>query len=341
MYKEQGGSELMEAGRWTAATLLQVSSSYWEACTLHAGVKLDVFSNIGNSEFRANQIAEMLNCDPRGMEVLLNALSAMGLLTKNPEGLYSNTTSSKILLVKDSERYIGHILMHHHHLVEPWSRLDKAVSTGGPVRMAKVMDDVERESFLMGMFNMAMAIAPGLAEKVRFEGRRHLLDLGGGPGTYAIHFCKANPGLEATVYDLHSTRPFAEKTIHRFGLSDRIGFSEGNYITDDIDGKYDVIWLSHILHGESPDHAASIIKKAVSVLEKKGLLLIHDFILNDTLDGPLFPALFSLNMLVNTKGGRAYSDKQIRDMMSESGLGSIKRLPFKGPNDSGILSGIL
>jgi predicted O-methyltransferase YrrM len=331
----------METGRWTAGRLLQVSSSYWEACTLHAGVKLDVFSIIGDNEFSADQMAEMLNCDIQGIKVLLNALSAMGLLKKNPKRYYSNTDSAKSLLVRESERYIGHILMHHHHLVEPWSRLDKAVGTGGPVRFHKALDDVERESFLMGMFNMAMGIAPELAEVVRLSGRRRLLDLGGGPGTYAIHFCKANPGLHGTVYDLDSTRPFAEKTISRFGLSDRITFMEGNYLADDIDGRYDVIWMSHILHGEGPDQAASIIKKAVSVLEENGLLLIHDFILNDTLDGPLFPALFSLNMLVNTKGGRAYSEKQIRDMMSESGLSSITRLPFKGPNDSGILSGNL
>ena len=331
----------MEKGHWTAGRILQVSSSYWEACTLHAGIKLDIFSFIGNTGFSADQIAEKLDCELQGMTVLLNALTAMGLLIKNPEGLYSNSDPAKLLLVRDSMSYIGHIVMHHHHLVEPWSKLDKAVRSGGPVRVRAERSQVERESFLMGMFNMAMAIAPEVAGLVKLEGRRQLLDLGGGPGTYAIHFCRTNPGLKATVYDLETTRPFAEKTISRFGLSERISFMEGNYLTDEITGRYDVIWMSHILHGEGPEEAAGIVRKAVSVLKKNGLLLIHDFILNDTLDGPLFPALFSLNMLVNTDGGRSYSEKQIREMMMEYGLDSITRLPFKGPNDSGILSGRL
>lgn len=331
----------MEKDGLTAGRLLQVSSSYWGACTLHAGVKLDVFTCIGDDELSAGRIAESLACEPRGLTFLLNALCAMGLLVKKTSGLYSNSDSAKILLVRESDGYIGHIIMHHHHLVEPWARLDKAVRTGGPVRARKALDGVERESFLMGMFNMAMGLAPTVAELVDLAGKRRLLDLGGGPGTYAIHFCKAFPGLEATVYDLEATRPFAEKTIDRFGLSSRISFVEGNYLSDNIEGRYDVIWMSHILHGEGPDDAAGIIQKAVSVLEEKGVLLIHDFLLNDDLDGPLFPALFSLNMLVNTERGRAYSEKQIRDMMAECGLGSITRLPFIGPNDSGILSGAL
>jgi len=59
----------------------------------------------------------------------------------------------------------------------------------------------------------------------------------------------------------------------------------------------------------------------------------------DTFDGPLFPALFSLNMLVNTEKGRAYSGDQIKGMLEKEGLKNIRRLSFKGPNESGIISG--
>ena len=59
------------------------------------------------------------------------------------------------------------------------------------------------------MFNLAMNLAPVLVPKIDLSNRRHLLDLGGGPGTYAIHFCLNNPQLKATVYDLPTTRPFA------------------------------------------------------------------------------------------------------------------------------------
>jgi hypothetical protein len=231
------------------------------------------------------------------------------------------------------------MIMHHHFLVPAWQQLDQAVRTGRPQRHEGPITDRERESFLMGMFNLAMAIAPNLAKQIDLGGRHHLLDLGGGPGTYAIHFCTENPTLSATVYDLPATRPFAEKTVQRFGLSGRVRFEGGDYHEDEIPGTYDVAWLSHVLHAEGPRSCRRILGKAVSAMERGGILFVHDFILSDTFDGPLFPALFSLNMLVHTEKGRAYSEGQIRDMLLEAGLREIHRLPFRGPNQSGILSG--
>jgi len=273
----------MESKEWTAGEILGVSGSYWQACTLHAGVKLGLFTLISNEEIDAQGIGERLGCDVRGITMLLNALSAMGLVKKKQDK-YANTDASKSLLVKDSPRYIGYMIMHHHHLVEIWSRLDNAVRSGKPVREIGLRDKQELESFLMGMFNLAMGIAPQVAREIDLKGRKHLLDLGGGPGTYAIHFCLANPDLKATVFDLSATRPFAGKTIAQFGLSDRIGFVPGNYLEDEIEGTFDVAWLSHIFHGEGPDACQMIVEKTISAMAPGGLVLVHDFILNDTFD---------------------------------------------------------
>ena len=328
----------MKNMEWSKGKLLETSGSYWRTCTLHAGVKLDVFSLIGEDEISATEIAERSKCDVRGMTALLNALSAMGLLVKKDD-TYANTNAAKELLIKESPGYIGYIIMHHHHLVERWSRLDEAVRKGKPLRERGDRNEQELESFLMGMFNLATGIAPHVVKRIDLGDKTHLLDLGGGPGTYAIHFCRANPHLKATVFDLSTTRQFAEKTIARFGLSDRIDFIGGSYIEESIKGTYDAAWLSHIFHGEGPAECRMILDKTVSAMEKGGLIIIHDFILNDTLDGPLFPSLFSLNMLVNTDKGRAYSESQIKGLLQEAGLKNIRRLPFQGPNESGIICG--
>jgi len=321
--------------------ILKVSGSYWETCTLHAGVKLDVFTIIGKDHFRGEDVADKLNGVKRGVKTLLNALSAMDFLVKK-EDIYANTPLSYTFLSKNSSRYMGHIVMHHHNLIDSWSRLAVAVQTGRSVRhRATHTDEEKRENFLMGMFNLAMNLAPVLAPKVDLSGRRHLLDLGGGPGTYAIHFCMNNPQLKATVYDLPTTRPFAEKTIAKFNLQDRIDFKQVDYLEEEIEGIYDVTWLSHILHGEGPEECRKIIGKAVSALEPGGMILIHDFILNNSMDGPLFPALFSLNMLLGTPSGRSYSEKQIEDMLSDAGVREIRRIFFESPNDSGIITGIV
>jgi len=331
----------MESDEWTLEKLFGVSESYWQSCALHASVKLELFTLIGNTEVGEDEVAVKLpNVDFRGVTMLLNVMAAMGLLVKK-KGVFSNTAFSIKFLVKDSPQYLGHIILHYKDMVETWARLDQAVESGKPLRKPPPCEQKEWESFLMGMFNRAMGIAPGLAKQINLKDKTRLLDLGGGPGTYAIHFCLENPKLKATVYDLPMTMPFAKKIIEKFGLSDRIDFMPGDYLAENIPGNYDVVWLSHILHAFGSDTCQKIIGKAVSALQSEGLLLVHDFILNDTLDSPLFPTLFSLNMLLHTEKGQTYSIRQIKDMLGRAGLREIQRLLFRGHNDSGIIAGKL
>jgi len=322
---------------WNIGLLLSTSSGYWESSTLHAAVKLEIFTALGDEQLTTEEVGTKIGAKERGLAMLLNALTAMGLL-QHDDSRYKNTGFSRQYLVKGEPGYIGHIIMHHFHLVDAWAKLHEAVIQGGPVEKRSHGEEVERESFQMGMFNLAMAIAPTIAASINLEGKLHLLDLGGGPGTHAIHFCLANPGLKATIYDLKTTEPFAKKTTERFGVADRIDFVAGNFNADPIDGPYDVAWLSQILHSNSPEECQALIEKTVHALTPGGLILIHDFFLNDSMDGPLFPALFSMNMLLNNHG-RSYSEKEVGAMMQQAGVRDIHRLQFQAPNESAILCG--
>ncbi len=331
----------MKHEKWNPGTLLETSGGYWQTCALHAAVQLDVFTVMEDRRLSADDIAGKLQADPRALAMLLNALTAMNLLDKS-DGLYANTPEAGAFLSKSSPGYIGYIIKHHHHLVASWSQLDQAVVSGKAVRTrATFSSDDARESFLMGMFNMAMMLAPRIVPKIDLSNCGTLLDMGGGPGTYSIQFCLNNPGLKAVVFDLPTTRPFAEATIGKYGLSDRIRFQAGSYLKDPVEGRYDAAWLSHILHGEGPEDCRGIIQKAVAALSPGGMILIHEFILNNEMSGPLFPALFSLNMLIGTPSGQAYSEKQISDMLASAGVRDIRRISIDSPNDSGIIAGIV
>ncbi len=329
----------MKEGHWNPGTLLELSGYYWKTCALHAAVKLDVFSALDQAAVSAAEVAETCNCSGEAMQRLLNALTAMGLVSKDGDR-YTNTGSASNFLSRSSENYIGFMMMHHYHLVPSWHALDQSVITGQPIRQGASQSDEEwRESFLMGMFNMAMNLAPRVVPLLDLRHRTHLLDLGGGPGTYAVHFCQSNPELRATVFDLPTTRPFAEKIFSRFNMAERITFKAGNFIDDEIGQGYDVAWLSHIIHGESPSDSQKLIDKTVTSLKPGGMIVIHEFILDNDLTGPLFPALFSLNMLLGTAGGRSYSEAQLTEMLSNAGASNIRRITFDSPNDSSLILG--
>ncbi len=321
--------------------LLQLSGGYWATCALHAAVKLDLFTALADVAMSVPEQACLLAVDERGLGMLVRALVALDLL-EAAEGGYRCTSFSATYLSRNSATYMGYIILHHHHLVEGWSHLDEAVKTGAPVRRRSSHDvsDNERESFLMGMYNLASLLAPRVAQAIDLTGRSRLLDLAGGPGTYAIQFCLKNPELRADIYDLPTTRPFAEKVIGRFRLQERVSFVSGDLLNNPLGSGYDVVWISHLLHSESPADSARIVEKAAAALNPDGLLLIQEFVLDDQKTAPLFPALFSLNMLVGTVAGQAYSWQELTGMMAGAGLTGIRRLPLELPNGAGILAGI-
>ncbi|EKD36200.1 MAG: O-methyltransferase family 2, partial [uncultured bacterium] len=57
-------------------------------------------------------------------------------------------------------------------------------------------------------------------------------------------------------------------------------------------------------------------------------------------DGPEFPALFALNMLLGTENGRSYSRAEIFAMLESAGITDIVHHDFRTPNDSSVIGGI-
>jgi hypothetical protein len=84
----------MNIQEWNPGRLLELSGYYWKTCTLHAAVKLDVFTAIGDSHLGIEDIASNFGGDKRGVGMLLNALTAMNLLIKTDDQ-FSNTDAGK------------------------------------------------------------------------------------------------------------------------------------------------------------------------------------------------------------------------------------------------------
>ena len=318
--------------------ILGISGAYWKSLALHAGVRLDIFTVIGEARLGGAEIARRVGGDERGVTTLLEALAALGLLDRT-DGGFANTPAARTYLVRGSSTYIGFMVRHHANLVPSWNRLHEAALAGGPVRASASHGDAAGlEDFLMGMHGNSLGTAARAAREIDFGGRRRLLDLGGGPGTWAVQFALANPGLHATIFDLPTTRPFAERIVGEAGLADRVAFVSGDFTEDELPRGFDVAWLSHILHGEGPESCRAIIGKAAGALEPGGLILVHEFILDDSRTSPVFSALFSLNMLAGTPDGRSYSLSELSAMLTGAGARDVRLLPFMGPTESRVLA---
>src|ERR1035437_10180022 len=138
----------MATTEWSIPDLLQLSGGYWSTCALHAGVKLNIFSVLEVTPRTAAEVAQLRNSDPRGTAMLLDALTSLALLEKRDD-TYISTSFAATYLSKSSPAYMGHIIMHHHHLMAGWARLHEAVKSGGPIRERLTLgsDETVLESF--------------------------------------------------------------------------------------------------------------------------------------------------------------------------------------------------
>jgi SAM-dependent methyltransferase len=162
-------------------------------------------------------------------------------------------------------------------------------------------------------------------EKVRLENVGALLDLGGGAGTYLIAFCRRWPTIQGTLLDLPASIRIAREIIGKADVHKRVTFLEADYRKDGLGGPYDAAFVSNVVHTESESSLRDLLKKLHQTLNPGGRLILRDMFLNEDRTGPS-GALFSLNMLLNTDGGRCYSLHEMDGFLKDAGFGRIRVL---------------
>ncbi|HXG30372.1 MAG TPA: methyltransferase dimerization domain-containing protein, partial [Thermodesulfobacteriota bacterium] len=113
--------------------LSSISGGFVGARILQVAVKLGVFDVIGIQGSLPEEIASALGTNPRATELLLNALVALGALSKEG-GRFHNTEASLTYLVRTSPRYFGGMILFEEGLWDIWGRLEDSIITGKPAR---------------------------------------------------------------------------------------------------------------------------------------------------------------------------------------------------------------
>lgn len=268
----------------------------------------------------AGDIAGSLKTDPRATGILLDAIASLGLLRKTRDA-YRNTPLAKRFLLRSSSLYQGDMLRHADSLWKSWSGLDGVVRNGRPVPR----EGRDHDAFIRAMQNNSVLTAPGVVASLDLRGVRTALDLGGGPGTYGIEF--ARRGIEVTLFDLPDTMAIAREIVGASGVKG-VRFLHGDFHTDDIGTGYDLVLVSQILHSLSPEESIELLRKVRTALNPGGKAVIHEFALAENRAAPPSGALFSINMLVNTEGGRSYTPREMTGWLRTAGFrpARVKRL---------------
>lgn len=255
-------------------------------------------------------MASAIKADRRAVRTLLDALTGLGLLRKSG-GKYRNTPVASRHLVSGKPEYQGDIISHSETLWENWSALNEVMLTGLPARRAH-----DHRSFINGMHNIALLRVRETIKAIDLRGARTALDLGGGPGTYAIALAKR--GLDVTLFDMPETMRIARLNAKQAGV--KLRFRKGDFMADDIGKGFDLVLISQIFHAYSEEYNVMLLEKCRAALNPGGRVAVQEALISDDMTRPLRGALFAVNMLVNTVGGRCYSPGEMKRWLKKTGF---------------------
>ncbi len=318
--------------------LMRLVHGFEAAKILLVANDLELFRHL-DTERTAPNLAGTLEVDPRALELLMNALAALGLLEKHGDAFRNSEVTASCL---GDAGYRGHIFRHIHHCWDSWNDLAGVLRRGRPelVREDAILHDREEwnRDFIRGMDDVTRELAPQVVAQLDLGAARHLLDLGGGPGTYARAFLTVHPQLASvTIFDLPFALAVASERLAGFARRDDVQLAPGDFHADRLGSGFDVVWISQVLHSQDEAGCRDLLDKAVAALNRDGLLLVHEFLLDDARTAPLTAALFAVHMLVMTAGGRAYSGAEIAGWMRERGLVDIE--VRRVSDDTGVVKG--
>ncbi|MDG4766250.1 methyltransferase [Solwaraspora sp. WMMD406] len=333
----------------TPTPLMRLVTGFWSFKTLAAAVELDLFTRLaGGRTITVEQLCTEYGLAERPADTLLAACASLELLVKEPGAAgYRNSPIAEEFLVVGRPYYFGGQVRYcDERTYLPWHRIGEALRTDRPLTwnpdtQGSVFSDVDPQMlglFWEAMYAASIFTARALGGAYDFGAHQRLLDVGGGSGAYPIELCRRFPALRASVYDLPHVVPIAAEKVKAAGLTERIDTIAGDFFTDEtLPLGYDVMLLSMILHDWDEPTNRRLLDRCHAALPSGGIVVISELLLNPDRTGPPEAALMGMNMLVETAGGRNYSETEYADWLADAGFGSIRTVIFDAPGANGAL----
>jgi len=306
----------------TPESLAALPRSFMEARVFLTAAELDLFTLLEERPLALEEAATSLGADRRALAILLDALAAMGLLEKG-EGRWRTAPQLAPYLSARGERSLHPLALYSLGVWDRWSRLTEKVAGR---RLAPVDGDAATRAFIGAMNVIAAPQADSLVAAVGAGGARRLLDVGGGPATYALAFARAVPGLRATLFDLPSVVEIARANVAAAGLLDRFDLVAGDLRRDPLPGGHDLAFVSAIVHMLGPEENVALFRKVRDALVPGGRIVLRDHVMSPDRTAPRAGALFAVNMLLGTENGGTFTYAELSGWLLEAGFERPRQL---------------
>src|SRR3954470_5203140 len=304
--------------------LWDIAYGFMASKALFTALELDLFSALASGPRTCAELSASTGTAGNRLETLLHALTGVGLTVVDGAG-YRNAPAAQRWLVRGAPDDVGEYfrLQVARHIYPALLHLDAGMAGAGAAfdTLGGLLSETDAaRTFIAAQHVGSLGPARALARRLPIRDARRLLDVGGGSGAFSIALCEHNPMLRSTLLDLPAVVDLARGYGREAGLDARMDFLAGDAVACAWPGEQDVVLMSYLLSALGDREVDLVLDRASRSLRPGGLLVLHDFMLDDVAPGPALAALWFLQYVAYRSDGVSFSGADLRARLRDRGL---------------------
>lgn len=270
----------------------------------------------------AEQFASSLGLDPVATERVLDVLRTQRAVEKI-DGEY-RATPTLVQAYRGPDRGFGW---------DMWAHVPTYLATGERFAFKHGTREERERAYARvtpALGTLFEAAANELATKL--PPARRILDVGAGSGVWGLAQLARDEQSHATALDLPAVLDNVRDRATALGLLDRVSLLPGDYHAIDLEpGGFDRIVAANILHLETPDDAARLVRRLAAALAEGGELVVVDAFSDGSEQAERCRAAYALHLALRTGTGYPHAEGTIIEWMNDAGLTPRPRQPLDAP----------
>ncbi len=305
--------------------------------TIVLAQEFGLFDLLDEEPATIEEIGAALDLKPRAAEGLVAVCASMGFLRHVGLGRFGLSESGRTYMLASSPYYSGALLKlpemrwsDNHQIEQLRNVFRQGEEPHQPLAvMIEQLPKEEIHGFIGLMHTITLPAVAGLARHAVFRHTQRILDVGGGSGSLSLGIAANHPHVQCTILDLPPICMIARENAIRYRHEDRVSTHAADMFNDPWPRGHDAILFGNIFHDWDPESCRTLARRAFDALEPGGKVLLHEIPLNETKDGPLFAACFSIAMLLHERG-KQYTLSELRQILGEAGFVDFHAVPASG-----------
>jgi demethylspheroidene O-methyltransferase len=312
---------------------------------LLACVQLRLLERLRSGPSELARLATDAGISQQRMRQLLEAAATLGLTMRRGADRYGlGIHGAAILANPGILRMIEHHSLLYADLSDPVALL-KSENANTALRRywpyvdaanAKALTESEIAGYTNLMSQSQSLVAEEILDAVPLHEYAHILDIGGGEGTFLEVVGKRYPGLQLTLFDLPAVTARATSRLRAAGLHARASIVGGDFLNDELPRGADLATLVRVLHDHSDDSVKKILASVRRTLPDHGMLLVAEPVAETAGAEPMGQAYFGFYLMA-MGSGRPRTFSELSALLTQAGFARIRSIRTRLPLQTSLI----